>query len=99
MAMKRTGGQKTDELLGRNGGGPEGLPHSIIVTPEGVEGEVPVAVPVNGTSDAEPNAEPRARAASATEGHGARRRPRAASRPPRRGRAGRAGARAGRRRA
>jgi len=44
MAMKRTGGQKTDELLGRNGGGPEGLPHSIIVTPEGVEGEVPAPV-------------------------------------------------------
>jgi DNA topoisomerase-6 subunit B len=99
MAMKRTGGEKTDELLGRNGGGPEGLPHSIIVTPEGVEGEVPVAVPVNGTPDAEPNAERRASAESATEGHGARRRPRAASRPPRRRRAGRAGARAGRRRA
>ena len=42
MALKRTGGEKTDELLGRNGSGPEGLPHSIIVTPEGVEGEVPV---------------------------------------------------------
>jgi DNA topoisomerase-6 subunit B len=42
IAMKRTGGQKTDELLGKNDDGPEGLPHSIIVTPEGVEGEVPV---------------------------------------------------------
>ena len=42
MALKRTGGEKTDELLGRNGSGPEGLPHSIIVTPEGIEGEVPV---------------------------------------------------------
>jgi len=42
MAMKRTGGEKTDELLGKNGSGPEGLPHSIIVTPEGIEGEVPV---------------------------------------------------------
>ena len=41
MALKRTGGQKTDELLGKNGSGPEGLPHSIIVTPEGIEGEVP----------------------------------------------------------
>jgi DNA topoisomerase-6 subunit B len=99
MAMKRTGGEKTDELLGRNGGGPEGLPHSIIVTPEGVEGEVPVAVPVNGTPDAEPKAGPRARAESAIEGRGARRRPRAASRPPRRGKAGRASTRAGRRRA
>jgi DNA topoisomerase-6 subunit B len=44
MAMKRTGGQRTDELLGRNGGGPEGLPHSIIVTPDGVEGDVPTPV-------------------------------------------------------
>jgi DNA topoisomerase VI subunit B len=41
MAMKRTGGEKTDEVLGKNGSGPEGLPHSIIVTPDGVEGEVP----------------------------------------------------------
>ena len=44
MAMKRTGGEKTDEVLGKNGSGPEGLPHSIIVTPEGVEGEVPEIV-------------------------------------------------------
>ena len=43
MAMRRTGGEKTDELLGKNGSGPEGLPHSIIVTPEGIEGEVPAA--------------------------------------------------------
>jgi len=42
MAVRRTGGERTDELLGKSGGGPEGLPHSIIVTPEGVEGEVPV---------------------------------------------------------
>jgi DNA topoisomerase VI subunit B len=56
MALVRTGGEKTDELLGKNGSGPEGLPHSIIVTPEGVEGAVPVlsgealggAVPSNG---------------------------------------------------
>ncbi len=41
IAMKRTGGEKTDELLGNNGSGPEGLPSSIIVTPEGTEGEVP----------------------------------------------------------
>ena len=49
MAMSRTGGEKTDEILGRNGSGPEGLPHSIIVTPDGVEGEVPV-VSSNGAS-------------------------------------------------
>ena len=42
MALARTGGAKTDELLGKNGNGPEGLPHSIIVTPDGIEGEVPV---------------------------------------------------------
>jgi DNA topoisomerase-6 subunit B len=48
MALKRTGGAKTDELLGRNGSGPEGLPHSIVVTPEGVEGAVPAAS--NGTA-------------------------------------------------
>ncbi len=41
IAMKRTGGEKTDEVLGKTGSGPEGLPHSIIVTPEGIEGEVP----------------------------------------------------------
>ncbi|MGH7302522.1 MAG: DNA topoisomerase VI subunit B, partial [Candidatus Rokuibacteriota bacterium] len=44
MAMKRTGGEKTDEVLGKNGSGPEGLPHSIIVTPDGVEGEVPTMI-------------------------------------------------------
>jgi DNA topoisomerase-6 subunit B len=47
MALKITGGQKTDELLGKNGSGPEGLPHSIIVTPDGIEGEVPL-VSTNG---------------------------------------------------
>ena len=42
IATKRTGGQKTDEALGHDGGGPEGLPFSIIVTPQGTEGEAPV---------------------------------------------------------
>jgi len=41
IAKKRTGGEKTDEVLGRDIG-PEGLPHSIIVTAEGTEGEAPV---------------------------------------------------------
>src|SRR5256714_3639607 len=41
IATKRTGGARTDEILGGDGG-PEGLPHSIIVTPEGPEGEAPV---------------------------------------------------------
>ena len=44
IAMTRTGGEKTDEALGKSDEGPEGLPHSIIVTPEGVEGEVPVPI-------------------------------------------------------
>jgi DNA topoisomerase-6 subunit B len=44
MALKLTGGERTDELVGRNGSGPEGLPDSIIVTPEGVEGAVPPGV-------------------------------------------------------
>jgi DNA topoisomerase-6 subunit B len=42
IASKRTGGEKTDEILGHDGGGPEGLPHSIIVTAEGTEGDTPV---------------------------------------------------------
>ena len=42
IAMKRTGGEKTDEVLGYDGSGPEGLPHSIIVTAEGTEGDAPV---------------------------------------------------------
>jgi DNA topoisomerase-6 subunit B len=44
MALRRTGGERTDEILGKTGGGPEGLPHSIIVTADGVEGEVPTPV-------------------------------------------------------
>ncbi|HXG53561.1 MAG TPA: DNA topoisomerase VI subunit B [candidate division Zixibacteria bacterium] len=43
IAAKRTGGEKTDELLGRDS--PEGLPHSIIVTEEGTEGEAPALPP------------------------------------------------------
>jgi len=67
IAMKRTGGQKTDELLGNNGSGPEGLPFSIIVTPEGTEGEVPVpsnngqvemALPEGTSEEKEPSEEP-----------------------------------------
>lgn len=42
IASKRTGGQKVDEILGRDGNsGPEGLPHSIIVTADGTEGDAP----------------------------------------------------------
>ena len=41
IAAKRTGGDKTNAILDRHSG-PEGLPHSIIVTAEGTEGEAPV---------------------------------------------------------
>src|SRR5262249_48846093 len=51
IARRRTGGERTDEVLGHDGG-PEGLPHSIIVTAEGTEGEAPEA----------PGAEPAAEA-------------------------------------
>jgi len=60
MAAKITGGEKTDEALGKNGHAPEGLPHSIIVTPDGVEGEVPLAltngVPVAAATNGAPAA-------------------------------------------
>ncbi|MDO8355857.1 MAG: DNA topoisomerase VI subunit B [Nitrospirota bacterium] len=55
IASSRTGGIKTDETLGKTGAGPEGLPHSIIVTAEGLEGEVPpVATSVEGVAVKEP---------------------------------------------
>jgi DNA topoisomerase-6 subunit B len=40
IALKRTGGEKVDELLGKKKS-PEGLPDSIIVTAEGIEGDAP----------------------------------------------------------
>jgi DNA topoisomerase-6 subunit B len=58
IATSRTGGLKTDEALGKTGAGPEGLPHSIIVTAEGVEGEVDLAARVQAdaaTAQAEPD--------------------------------------------
>ena len=51
IANSRTGGSKTDEALGKTGGGPEGLPHSIIVTDEGIEGEVTVASQVEAADE------------------------------------------------
>ena len=47
IASSRTGGMKTDEALGKTGFGPEGLPHSIIVTAEGIEGEALLVAPVS----------------------------------------------------
>jgi DNA topoisomerase VI subunit B len=58
MAMKRTGGEKTDEVLGKNGHGPEGLPHSIIVTADGVEGDVPKVIAPPTTTAANGNGHP-----------------------------------------
>ncbi|HSF58776.1 MAG TPA: DNA topoisomerase VI subunit B [Candidatus Binatia bacterium] len=52
IATKRTGGERTDALLGSKSG-PEGLPDSIIVTAEGVEGEAPV-LPGNERNDGAP---------------------------------------------
>jgi DNA topoisomerase-6 subunit B len=51
IASTRTGGLKTDEALGKTGAGPEGLPHSIIVTVEGIEGETDVAQQAAGEPD------------------------------------------------
>ncbi|HJT20821.1 MAG TPA: DNA topoisomerase VI subunit B [Nitrospira sp.] len=59
IATSRTGGMKTDEALGKTGGGPEGLPHSIIVTQDGLEGEVDLASRVEADqSTAAPPADP-----------------------------------------
>lgn len=45
IAVAKTGGSKTDELLGKKKQElPDELPHSIIVTPDGAEGEVPAVV-------------------------------------------------------
>jgi DNA topoisomerase-6 subunit B len=71
IALKRTGGARTDEILGRESG-PEGLPHSIIVTPEGTEGEAPV-LPGAEPADGGPPEE----AASARETKAVKRKPKA----------------------
>ena len=54
IASSRTGGMKTDETLGKTGAGPEGLPHSIIVTAEGIEGETPLTAPDEIQSEEQP---------------------------------------------
>jgi DNA topoisomerase VI subunit B len=61
IAVRRTGGTRTDEILGRKSG-PEGLPHSIIVTPEGPEGDAPI-LPGTVTADVARPEEPRPEAA------------------------------------
>ena len=51
IAKTLTGGEKTDKLVDKHAG-PEGLPHSIIVTTEGVVGEVPQNAEPTTPSDA-----------------------------------------------
>ena len=84
IALRRTGGERTDEILGKKGGGPEGLPHSIIVTADGVEGEVPAlaADAAAGATQDEDQAEARAPARPARKARG-RGRKTAAKRPAR----------------
>ena len=52
IAVKRTGGARTDEILDQDSG-PEGLPHSIIVTADGPEGDAP-ELPSGGPGDGAP---------------------------------------------
>ncbi len=52
IATSRTGGMKTDESLGKTSVAPEGLPHSIIVTAEDVEGEVELVSQVTANATA-----------------------------------------------
>ena len=56
IALKRTGGEKTDELLGRAGSAAQGLPDSIIVSAEGVQGAAPI-LPGNDSKINMPSAE------------------------------------------
>jgi DNA topoisomerase-6 subunit B len=67
IAAKRTGGAKTDAILSRDSG-PEGLPHSIIVTPEGPEGEAP-ELPGAEPSDVAPPEEPQPETAKRAPAH------------------------------
>jgi DNA topoisomerase VI subunit B len=71
IAKKLTGGEKTDALVDKNAG-PQGLPHSIIVTASGIEGEVPTSEPppavvaeavkeAEAADEARPPVEPKAR--------------------------------------
>jgi DNA topoisomerase-6 subunit B len=53
IALKRTGGPRSDAILGHEGG-PEGLPHSIIVTADGPEGEAPGLPGAEGSAVAPP---------------------------------------------
>jgi DNA topoisomerase VI subunit B len=65
IAARRTGGARTDEILGHDGGDQDGLPHSIIVTPDGPEGEAPARPGIEGSAAAL-NGEPRPEAGERT---------------------------------
>jgi DNA topoisomerase VI subunit B len=83
IAVKRTGGTRTDEILGQDSG-PEGLPHSIIVTADGPEGQTP-ELPGVATAGGSPEREPAAAEEHRSGSNGrpsARRRGKAAPTPP-----------------
>ena len=91
IALKRTGGTRTDAILGHEGG-PEGLPHSIIVTADGPEGEAPVlpgAEPAEAAAAEEPKPgrakSARAHAKAAARGKAKPPRPARPARPPKAG--------------
>jgi len=48
IAVRMTGGEKTDKLLQKKEQLPDELPHSIIVTSEGAEGEIPTQLSLYG---------------------------------------------------
>jgi DNA topoisomerase VI subunit B len=80
IAVKRTGGTRTDEILGHDSG-PEGLPHSIIVTAEGTEGEAPGLPPAT-AADEPSEQEPAAVEEHAAESNGGPSRRRSKAAPP-----------------
>src|SRR5437899_3238327 len=82
IATKRTGGTRTAEILGRDHG-PEGLPHSIIVTPDGPAGEAPElpgAEPTAAAPPEEASAEPKRPAPARRKGKARSARPTRAAR-------------------
>ena len=87
IALKRTGGPRTDAILGHEGG-PEGLPHSIIVTADGPEGEAPVLPGDEGSAVAPPEeARPdKTKPAAARRKAKDKAKPTRSARPPRRAR-------------
>jgi len=87
IALKRTGGPRTDAILGHEGG-PEGLPHSIIVTADGPEGEAPVLPGDEGSAVAPPEeARPdKTKLAAARRKAKDKAKPTRSARPPRRAR-------------